>query len=60
MQEVIQAIRDGIFGERNTLLEIIATISNNNDWYLISADFVSYLECQERVRYMLCIGWSVI
>jgi hypothetical protein len=39
LQKVIQAIRLGLFGERNVLMELIATFTNNNDWYLIGADF---------------------
>lgn len=30
-------------------MKVISTISNNNDWYLISADFVEYIETQELV-----------
>ena len=46
LQKVFQVIREGMFGDRETLMKVISTISNNNDWYLLSADFVSYIEMQ--------------
>lgn len=39
LQKVIQSIREGKFGERDTLMSLISTITNNNDWYLVGADF---------------------
>ena len=39
LQRVFQAIREGKFGEREVLMSLISTITNNNDWYLIGADF---------------------
>jgi hypothetical protein len=39
LKKVIQAIREGLFGERELLLKLLATILNNNDWYLLTADF---------------------
>ncbi len=29
---------------------IVSTISNNNDWYLITADFDAYIKMQEQVN----------
>ena len=49
LQSVIQAIREGTFGEREILMSLISTIMNNNDWYLIGADFESYIACQQKV-----------
>jgi starch phosphorylase len=49
LKKVIQAIRVGTFGEKDLLMGLIGTIMNNNDWYLVSADFVSYIEAQEKV-----------
>lgn len=46
LQKVFQVIREGMFGERDTLMKVISTISNNNDWYLLSADFDAYIETQ--------------
>jgi glucan phosphorylase len=46
LQKVIQAIREGKFGERVYLMSLISTITNNNDKYLIGADFESYIKCQ--------------
>ena len=49
LQKVFQAIREGMFGERDILMKVISTISNNNDWYLLSADFDEYIKTQELV-----------
>lgn len=46
LQRIFQAIREGKFGEKEVLLALTATITNNNDWYLIGADFESYVKCQ--------------
>ena len=46
LKKVIQAIRLGTFGEKELLMGVIGTIMNNNDWYLVTADFVSYIEAQ--------------
>ncbi len=46
LKKVIQAIRFGTFGEKDLLMGLVGTILNNNDWYLITADFVSYLKAQ--------------
>ena len=34
-------------------MKVISTISNNNDWYLLSADFPAYIEEQEKVNFLL-------
>lgn len=39
LQKVIQAIREGKFGERDILMSLVSTITNNNDQYLVGADF---------------------
>jgi hypothetical protein len=39
LKKVIQAIRDGTFGDKDLLLNLLSTILNNNDWYLLTADF---------------------
>lgn len=49
LQKVFQVIREGMFGERDTLMKVISTISNNNDWYLLSADFPAYIEEQDKI-----------
>jgi glucan phosphorylase len=46
LQKVFQAIREGMFGEREILMSVISTISNNNDWYLITSDFDAYIKMQ--------------
>ena len=32
-------------------MKLISTITNNNDWYLVSADFESYIQTQEKVLF---------
>jgi glycogen phosphorylase len=49
LKKAIQAIRVGTFGEKDLLMGLVGTIMNNNDWYLVSADFVSYIEAQAKV-----------
>lgn len=39
----------GTFGEKDLLMGLIGTIMNNNDWYLVSADFPAYIQAQEKV-----------
>ena len=46
---MIQAIRAGTFGEKELLMGLVGTIMNNNDWYLVSYDFVPYIEAQKKV-----------
>lgn len=52
LARVIQAVRDGLFAEKNLILELLGTITNNNDWYLVTQDFESYIECQNRVHFL--------
>ena len=52
LQRVIQAIREGKFGERDVLMSLLSTITNNNDHYLIGADFESYVDTQAKVLHI--------
>ena len=49
MKKVIQAIRAGTFGEKDLLLNLVSTITNNNDTYLVTADFQAYIAAQKIV-----------
>lgn len=49
LKKVFQAIRSGLFGEKDLLMELIGTIENNNDWYLVTADFQAYIQAQKQV-----------
>lgn len=46
LKKVVQAIRAGTFGQKDLLMSLVGTIYNNNDWYLISFDFVEYIKTQ--------------
>lgn len=37
-------------------MSIISTITNNNDWYLLTADFDSYIEAQNEVVILYNLG----
>ena len=50
LQQVIQLIRDGVFGDCGIFNPLLDTLTIAGDYYLVSADFKSYLECMERVR----------
>lgn len=49
LKKVIQSIRAGTFGEKELLMQLVGTITNNNDTYLVSADFQSYIAAQKVV-----------
>jgi len=49
LKKVINSIRAGTFGEKDLLMDLISTITNNNDVYLLTADFQSYIESQKKV-----------
>ena len=36
-------------------MSLISTITNNNDWYLITADFEEYIKMQEHVIFLLSL-----
>lgn len=49
LHRVIQVIREGLFAEKDIILSLLNTITSNNDWYLVTQDFESYIECQKKV-----------
>ena len=40
-------------------MSVLSTISNNNDWYLLTADFDAYIKAQEQVIliYLTFLDW---
>jgi len=44
---VLKQISDGAFGDRAELGALVATINNNNDNYLIGADFKAYISAHD-------------
>lgn len=44
LKEVFGAVESGMFGHKEELVSLINTIRNNNDHYLVCADFLSYCE----------------
>ena len=49
LNEVFATIDSGAFGARDELVDLTYTIRNRNDFYLLGADFKSYLEQQKLV-----------
>lgn len=49
LELVIEAVRSGHFGEYNIFSPLMETLTSGGDYYLISADFDSYMDAQERV-----------
>lgn len=47
--EVVDAIRAGTFGESGAFEPLISTIFEGKDHYLVSDDFLSYLQAQKMV-----------
>jgi len=42
--EVLSSISNGTFGDKEELGELVNTIQNKNDFYLLGADFASYVQ----------------
>lgn len=49
--KVFDAITSGKFGNKEELTELINSIRNKNDHYLVCHDFYSYLKANEEVNY---------
>lgn len=43
LRRVFAAITEGRFGSKDYLSELVSTITHNNDYYLLSHDFTSYI-----------------
>lgn len=44
LKEILDAIAGGLFGAQEELTHLVNTIRWNNDHYLVSQDFYSYIE----------------
>ncbi|KAI8391314.1 glycosyl transferase [Radiomyces spectabilis] len=49
LQQVIDAMESGMFGDPSIFNPLINTLTYGGDYYLVSADFESYLKTQEKV-----------
>lgn len=49
LAEVVQMLRDGVFGEFLEVSQLLDSFLNSNDYYLLTADWASYLDAQARV-----------
>jgi len=47
--DVLMAIQNGVFGNNLLFQPLIANLWSGDDYYLISNDFASYIEAQERI-----------
>jgi hypothetical protein len=43
LKRVFAAINEGRFGSKDVLSELVSSITNNNDQYLLCHDFTSYV-----------------
>jgi len=44
LKNVVEAIKNGMFGDLSEGHQLLNTFINNNDYYLIGPDFLSYIE----------------
>eukprot|EP01126_Amoeba_proteus_P004952 TRINITY_DN11636_c0_g1_i1.p1 TRINITY_DN11636_c0_g1~~TRINITY_DN11636_c0_g1_i1.p1 ORF type:complete len:225 (+),score=61.88 TRINITY_DN11636_c0_g1_i1:75-677(+) len=49
LKQVLDLIEEGTFGEFPECKQLLDTIRHNNDYYLLSVDWESYLEAQNQV-----------
>jgi len=49
-EKVVKAIEGGMFGKDKEIMELIETVKNGNDRYLVCYDFKSYIEAQQKVK----------
>ncbi|KKK20973.1 glycogen phosphorylase [Aspergillus rambellii] len=49
LAKVFDAIRSGVFGDANDFSALVASITDQGDYYLVSDDFNSYIEAQKLV-----------
>jgi len=49
LRDVFKEIRNGLLGDPEEFRDLLNSICNKNDHYLVGRDFTSYIEAQERV-----------
>jgi len=49
LQKVFDAVFSGKFGNTQELTQLMNTLRNKNDHYLVCADFASYCQANEQV-----------
>lgn len=49
---VLRMVRDGYFGFQDYFESLCNTVEGNGDYYLLGADFESYLEAQVFLRFL--------
>lgn len=50
LKQVFDAVTEGMFGNKEELTNLIDTVRNRNDYYLVCHDFHSYKKAQEEVK----------
>lgn len=49
LQDVLQAIYDGFFGDLSRIHEYLSGLQNGDDKYIVCSDFSSYCDAQDKV-----------
>lgn len=51
LTKVFDAITKGVFGNKDELAGLVNSLRNRNDHYLVCADFTSYCQANELVKF---------
>jgi len=49
LQEAVDAIKKGLFGDPNIFSDLIDVLKPAHDYFLVGDDFASYLECHQKI-----------
>jgi starch phosphorylase len=49
LKDVFKEIRNGLLGDPEEFRDLLNSVCNKNDYYLLGRDFTSYVEAQQRV-----------